>query len=180
MKRIKVDKGSMAPVVIVVAIIAMVFFAFIWEWGRFNTIAGQVDRDVKASVNGIVSEQWDVVYQGVREGYAGAYTKNDNDAWKELVRKKHINEQLIEMMDYTKNGNILEKKDAEGRIIYSVTLEDVEVDVTNTQKGDLEGKALTVATEVTITIPWTFLAAYGEIPPVVINKTVKGGFTPKF
>ncbi|UYO64419.1 hypothetical protein LNN31_08350 [Acetobacterium wieringae] len=83
--KVKTDPGSMTPYVIVFVLVFMMVMAAVWEYQRIYSVLAQVDQSVISAVEGVAQENWDEIYQGVREGYAGAYTKDKLiDNWKEM------------------------------------------------------------------------------------------------
>lgn len=72
-------KGSSFPLVIAVALVLVIIFCGISEYIRLMIIAQGVRDAVQSSVISVVSDGYDDVYHGVREGYSGAYQPIDGD-----------------------------------------------------------------------------------------------------
>ncbi|HEY5557793.1 hypothetical protein [Acetobacterium sp.] len=181
-KRIKgKDEGSMAPLVVVVLLISLLLFCVGWEYLRMVTIVMQLDHAVELSVEGVATENWENIYQGVREGYAGAYTKNDVlDGWDDVMTRQNILSQLNEMIDFETVGTSWVKKDDSGRILFQLEPKETEVKIINTGLGATEREALVIETTNTITVPWMFAGLWLDAEPLVIHRTTECQYTPKF
>lgn len=177
----KKDDGTMAPWVVVIALVFLLFFCIGWEYLRMITIVLQVDRAVEMSVDGVAKDNWENVYQGVREGYAGAYTKDSaTDAWSEVVNKQSVLGQLKETIDFEVVGDTWVKADENGAVLFSLKPKETEVKIINTNLGASEGNALVIETTNTITVPWMFAGLWLDAEPLVIERTNQCGYTPKF
>jgi hypothetical protein len=86
----------------------------IWEYFRMVSIVKQVDHAVEISVDGVAKANWDNIYQRVREGYAGVYTKKDTDAWTEVMTKYSVLDQLKKVIEFETEGNTWVKKMIKG------------------------------------------------------------------
>jgi len=177
----KEDEGSMAPLVVVIVFIALILFCMGWEYLRMVTIVMQLDQAVEMSVEGVAKDNWKNIYQGVREGYAGAYNKNEvADGWEEVMNKQNILGQLNEMIDFETVGTTWVKKDEKGNVLFSIKPKDTEVKIINTGLGANEGDALVIETTNTITIPLMFAGLWPDAQPLVIHRTTECQYTPKF
>lgn len=177
----KTDAGMSIPMVAVLLLILLMLFCAMYEYLRVVSIVMQLDQAVELSVQGVATENWDEVYQGVREGYAGTYTKAElTDDWEEVMNKEQILAQMKKMIDFKVDGNTWAKEDAAGEVLFSLKPKDTTVKITNTQLAANEGDALTVETTNTITVPWRFLGAMFNAPPIVVERVTISGYTPKF
>lgn len=70
---IKNRKGSSFPLIVAVTLALVIIFCGISEYIRMVIIAQGVRDAVQSSVISVVSDGYDDVYHGVREGYSGAY-----------------------------------------------------------------------------------------------------------
>ncbi len=145
------------------------------------SIVKQVDHAVEMSVDGVAKANWDNIYQGVREGYAGAYTKKkDTDAWTEVMTKQSVLDQLKEVIAFETEGSTWVKKDDKGNVLFSLKPKETEVKIINTNLGASEGDALVIETTNIITVPWMFVGLWLEAEPLEIERTTQCGYSPRF
>jgi|LGVE01.1.fsa_nt_gb hypothetical protein len=182
MKRFqKKDKGMTIPEIAFWLLFLLTIFCGIYEYLRIVTIVMQLDQVVEISVQGVATENWDEVYQGIREGYAGTYTKDElTDDWEEVMNKEQILAQMKKMIEFKVDGNTWVKEDNAGETLFSLKPKDTTVTIINTELGAAEGEALTVETINTITVPWAFLGTMFHAPPIVVERKTISGYTPKF
>ncbi|KNZ42413.1 hypothetical protein [Acetobacterium bakii] len=175
------DAGVSAPVVAVLILIVVMTMCAVYERLRIVTIVSQLDQAVEMSVQGVATENWDNVYQGVREGYAGTYTKDAlTDDWEAVMNKEQILDQMNHMIDFKVKGSTWVKEDDAGNVLFSMKPKETTVKIINTSLAADEGDALTVETTNTITVPWLFLGAMFDAPPIVVERKTVCGYTPKF
>lgn len=177
----KKDAGLTIPVIAVLLLILLMLFCAMYEYLRVVTIVMQLDQAVELSVQGVAQENWDEIYQGIREGYAGTYTKDElTDEWEEVMNREQILAQMKKMIDFKVDGNTWVKEDDAGEVLFSLEPKDTTVTITNTELAAAEGDALTVETTNTITVPWQFLGTMFNAPPIVVQRITVCGYTPKF
>lgn len=177
---IKRDKGSMAPLACAAIIVILILGVAFFELFKMYAVAAQIDHAVELSVQGVAKENWENIYQGIREGYAGAYTKDKlSDDWKEVINREQILLQMKKMIDFDEEGSEWVKKDDQGRIVFSLKPEETTVKIINTNLAAKEGDALLVETTNRITIPWFFLSSF-NMPPIQYERKTVCGYTPKF
>ena len=177
----KKDEGSMVPLVVVSIFISLILFCVGWEYLRMVTIMTQLDRAVEMSVENVAKDNWKNVYQSVREGYAGAYTKNEEGKkWEEVMNKQNILGHLNKTINFKTDGTTWVKKDEKGNVLFSIKPKDTEVKIINTGLAAKEGDALVVETTNTITIPLMFAGLWPNAQPLVIHRTTKCQYIPKF
>lgn len=169
------------PMVAGLLLILLMLFCAVYEYLRVVSIIIQLDHAVEQSIQGVAMENWDEVYQGIREGYAGTYTKAElTDDWEEVMNKEQILAQMKKMIEFKVAGNTWVKEDDAGNVLFSLKPRDTTVKITNTQLAAAEGDALTVETTNTITVPWRFLGSMFNAPPIVVERVTVSGYTRKF
>lgn len=179
--KVKTDKGSMTPYVIVFVLVFMMLMAAVWEYQRIYSVLAQVDQSVISAVEGVAQENWDEIYQGVREGYAGAYTKDKLiDNWKEIINRKRITEQMKEMIDLKEDVLLLSKVDDQGKLIFSIKPDAMQINIINAEFDDKEGKSLVVEAVNQVEVPFMFLGEMFNIPSITFTRTTRVHYVPKF
>lgn len=180
--KLKVNPGNMTPYVIVLILVFMMLMAAVWEYLRIYAVLALVDQSVISAVEGVTEENWDEIYQGVREGYAGAYTKDKQvDSWEEIINRKRITEQMKEMIDFKEDGLLLSKVDEEGSLIFSIKPDAMEINVINAEFDDQEGSSLVVEAVNQVELPFMFLSGvFKDIPSITFERTTRCRYVPKF
>jgi len=93
------------PMVAGLLLILLMLFCAVYEYLRVVSIIIQLDHAVEQSIQGVAMENWDEVYQGIREGYAGTYTKAElTDDWEEVMNKEQILAQMKKMIEFKVAG----------------------------------------------------------------------------
>ena len=182
MMKYKSDRGNMTPYVIVLIFVFMMLMAGVWEYLRIYSVLAQVDQSVITAVEGVAQENWKEIYQGVREGYAGAFSREDLiKDWEEVINRKRITEQMKEMIDFEEDGLLLSKLDGEGKLIFSIKPDAMEISVINTEISDEEGNSLVVEAVNEVELPFMFLSGiFEDIPPITFERTTRCRYVPKF
>ncbi|MDA3845705.1 MAG: hypothetical protein PF505_04045, partial [Vallitaleaceae bacterium] len=72
-KVLKNKDGNVAIQAVVVVLVLLLVFSVVSEYLRLQMIAQGVRDAVQSSVISVASENYDVVYHGLREGYSGGY-----------------------------------------------------------------------------------------------------------
>lgn len=177
----KTDPGISSTLAVVLILALLILFTGVYEYLRMVAIVEQVDQAVELSVQGVASENWENIYQGVREGYAGTYSKGKlTDEWEEVMNKDQILEQLKSMIDFQTESGTWVKRDEQGNVMFTLKPKETTVKILNTSISADEGEALLVETTNTISIPWVFLDSVYDAPPVEIKRKTVCGYTPRF
>jgi len=180
--KLKTDAGTMSPYVVVLILIFMMLMGGVWEYLRIYSVLAQVDQTVISAVEGVAQENWKEIYQGVREGYAGAFSKDDHgDGWEEVINRKQITEQMKEMYDFEEDGLLLSKVDDEGNLIFSIKPDAMQINIINTAIGDNEGNSLVVEAVNHVELPFMFLSGlFEDVPPITFERTTRCRYVPRF
>jgi len=84
MRRIIKDKqGSAAIFAIVIILCLILLFTVASEYLRLQIIASGVRDALQSSIIAVATENYDEVYNGLREGYTGGYQLDETDRWEE-------------------------------------------------------------------------------------------------
>ena len=86
MNRIMKDRsGNAALFAIIIILSLMLMFIVISEYLRLQIIASGVRDALQSSVIAVATENYDEVYNGLREGYSGGYQLSETNQWEERV-----------------------------------------------------------------------------------------------
>jgi len=171
------NKGSTGISTIAVAMFLLVLVACGLEYLRLNVIAQGTRDGVEAVVTQACTNNYDKLYNGLREGYSGGYALQKGN-WEEDINSDAaytmLDKQLGTHSDgsgHAKyNGNILEFR------ISNLSIQMTNAPFASEQNGS-EQKFTGLATY-TVTVPLSF--GWQGMPPLEIPMKVKAGYTAKF
>jgi len=171
-KLLKNKEGSAAIYAVVIILALLMIFAVASEFLRLQIIAKGVRDATQAAIISVATQNYNDVYNGLREGYAGGYELSDSNTWIEKVDKGAVMVELSELL-----GIVDGKKMIGSETEY--TLSNFSITIINPPIAP-SGEAQKFEALVTMTL--TVLLSYGweHLPPMVINLEVKAGYTPKF
>lgn len=171
------NKGSTGISTVAVAMFLLVLVATGLEYLRLNVIAQGTRDGVQAVITQACTNNYDKLYNGLREGYSGGYTLqkgkwvqdiNSEDAYAML--DKQLGTQPDGSGHAKRSGNTLEFR-----------ISDLSIQMTNTPFAPDEAggeNRFTGEATYTVTIPLSF--GWQGMPPLKIPMKVKAGYTAKF
>ena len=170
-KLLKNKDGNMAIQAVVVVLVLLLIFSVISEYLRLQIIAKGVRDAVQSSVISVATQNYDDVYNGLREGYSGGYALY-GDSWMTQIDEGAVMSELSVLL-----GLHFGQKFTGGEVEY--TISDIDVNVINTPFAP-SGNSDRFEAEVflTLTVPASF--GWDHVPPMVIEMKVNAGYTPKF
>jgi hypothetical protein len=134
-------------------------------------IAIGVRDAVQSSVISVATQNYDEVYNGLREGYSGGYALL-GDNWVTDIDDGAVMNELTLLL-----GLNYGKKYASGVIEYE--LSDLVVNILNTPFApSSNNERFEAEIYVTLTVPISF--GWERVPPMEIQLKVNAGYTPKF
>lgn len=165
---------------IVGAAVAILLFSMVMIYVEYQHM-GEASLGVRDAVQNAVTaactENYDRVYNGVREGYSGGY-KLDGGNWTEDIDTGDVYAKLDNILGTHSEGNEHIKYTGT-KMAYS--LSDLSVQMTNTpfapEDPENENKFTCVA-YVTLRVPLMF--GWGDIPPMEARLKVTAGYMAKF
>lgn len=174
---IKEKKGSSFPLTVAIALVIVIIMCGISEYMRLMIIASGVRDAVQSSVIATANDNYDNVYNGVREGYSGGYALSDS-TWEGSLDYGDIYSRLNRSLGLQKSGGVHIKYAGE---TIEFKLSNLSVDIINApfapSNPDGMQKFLADAT-ITLEVPVFFGGK--SLLPMRINLKVKAGYTPKF
>jgi hypothetical protein len=120
----------------------------------------------------VAIENYDDVYNGLREGYSGGYELDSNDNWKSSVDQGAVLSNLSNVLGLT-NG----EKYTGSRLEY--TISNLDINILNTPLAP-SGTSKKFESEVWLTLEVPLSFGWDKLPPLRIRMKVNAGYTPKF
>ena len=85
LKKLSNKSGNALPLACAIVICLLLISSVIMEYIRLTVIANGVRDELQASVISVSTQNYDKVYNGLREGYSGGYNKMTGGAWQEKL-----------------------------------------------------------------------------------------------
>ncbi len=178
-KSILKDKRGAAsfPLTVAITLSLLLIFAGISEYLRLLIIAQGVRDAVQSSVIATVTENYDNVYHGAREGYSGAYQPMGGD-FEESLDYGDINRRLAGVLGLTRSGGRYVKNRQDGSMEFRVW--GLSVDITNAPyaRSDTASRRFEADCAIELEVPVSFGGRL--LPPMRITVRTDAGYTPKF
>jgi hypothetical protein len=168
----KDKSGNAALFAIIIILCLMLLFTVISEYLRLQIIASGVRDALQSSVIAVATENYDEVYNGLREGYSGGYQLIETDQWEEQVDSGAV---LTKLSD--KLGLIEGTKYAGVYMEYQLSDLDIQINNAPFATSDNDSRFEAEAW-VTLTVPLSF--GWDHLPPMEIRLKVDAGYSPKF
>lgn len=144
------DGVGFVSICAIVLIVLMFLFAG-FEFGRQMLIANNVRDVIQETTVRISTENWDNSYDGVKQGYAGAYVLND-DNWIEND-EEDIETELINQLDLSYVDGKYASVDDNGNVDYY--LSDFSINIVNSGLKN-DSSSLEMITTARLDIPCTY------------------------
>lgn len=169
--------GNAFPLAITLALSIIIISCGIFEYMRLMIIASGVRDAVQSSIISVSTENYDEVYNGLREGYAGGYELSGSN-WLANIDTGDVYDQLDNTLGLQyENGYHV--KYAGEKVEYS--LSGLSVNIINASfapsNGESAGSFLAEAT-VLLEVPLSF--GWEALPPMSIKLKLSAGYTPKY
>lgn len=170
-KVLKNKEGNVAIQAVVVVLILLLIFSVLSEYLRLQMIAKGVRDTIQSSVISVATQNYDEVYNGLREGYSGGY-ELIGDSWNSKLDNGAVMEELSALL-----GLVGGEKYSEGTLEYALT--DLEVNIKNVPFAPSNNNdKFEAEVWVTLTVPLSF--GWEHLTPMSIRLKVNAGYTPKF
>lgn len=173
-KTIKIlsEKRGSAPIWMPFLVLGLFIFGTVmWEYSRLNIVGLGVRDAVQAAITQVCTDNYDKVYNGVREGYSGGY-KLDSLSWAENVDPGSITALVDKKLGSNDGAKI-----TNGKTEFSIS--NLQVQITNAPLAptDSDGaQQFTGTATFTLTVPLSF--GWQALPPMTAHMTVSGGYSP--
>jgi hypothetical protein len=178
-KRIlKEKKGNALSLACAIVMSLILIFSAVSEYMRLQIIAKGVRDALQTSVISVATQNYDDIYNGLREGYSGGYTLSSSDKWESKLDTGDVYDYLDNLLELEKDGAYHIKitgKEGEYK------LSELKVNTINTDLAPSNPDSLPkFQAEVFIDLEVPLSFGWGKLPPLKINLKVKAGYTPKF
>lgn len=171
------NKGSGFPLAVAVTLCLVMIFAGISEYLRLMIIAQGVRDALQNAVISTVSENYDDVYHGVREGYSGGYQPIDTD-FEESVDYGNVYDKIDTNLGLSQSGEYHLKIAGEGKTEFKIWDLDVEIQNAPFADGDKSGQRFTIDSSIMLEVPVSFGGKL--LPCMQIKVKNSAGYTPEF
>ena len=175
---LKEKRGNALPLACAIVMALILLFSVVSEYMRLQIIAKGVRNAVQTSVIMVSSENYDEVYNGLREGYSGGYTLSSNDIWKSNLNTGDVYAYLDNLLGLEKRGTYHTRFIGK-EIEYE--LSNMKIIIKNTPLAPSNPNNLSkfqVEIVVHLEVPLSF--GWDKLPPIQVNLRVKSGYTSKF
>lgn len=177
-RKILLNKGGSSTLLIVaIVLVIIILSSAAFEYMRLMIVAMGIRDAVQSSVIDVATENWDEVYNGLREGYSGGYTLTGS-SWSENISTGNIYERLEENLSLVQEGDKYIKYTG-SNLEYAISNLCVDVKNAPLAPSDVSGtNQFTVEGTVDITMPLSF--GWEHLPNVKLKLKLKAGYVPKF
>lgn len=175
---LKEKRGNALPLACAIVMSLILIFSAVSEYMRLQLIAKGVRDALQTSVISVATQNYDDVYNGLREGYSGGYTLSSSDKWESKIDTGDVYDYLDNLLGLEKDGAYHIKiigKEAEYK------LSELRVKIINTPVAPSNTDSLQkfqAEAYIHLEVPLSF--GGDKLPPLQMNLKVKAGYTPKF
>jgi hypothetical protein len=168
---LKDQEGSAALQGIIVLLVLLLIFSVISEYLRLQIIAKGIRDAVQSSVISVATQNYDKVYNSLREGYSGGYMLSE-EGWISHMDEGDVMGELTQLLGL--EGG---RKHVGGIVEYE--LSDLAVNILNAPFAPASNnQRFETEAWITLTVPLSF--GWEHVPPMRIRLKVNAGYTPKF
>lgn len=169
--------GSGYPMTITIVLAILLLSCCIFEYFRLSIIAAEVRNATQSAIIAVATENYNLVYNALRQGYSGGYARSDNQ-WQESWTTGDIYNRLSRDLGLIQEGSSYVRKPAD-QIEYSIS--ELEVLVINTPFAPSSPDAIQqfrAEAQLQLTVPLSF--GWGHLPPMQANLKVQAVYRPRF
>ncbi len=174
LKGIFVDKtGNMALIAVILVLALLMLFTATVEYLRIQMTVGSIRDALQSSIISITTENYDEVYNGIRQGYSGGYQLDSvRKRWETYVDNGSVASELSKRL-----GLVNGKKYAGSTIEYE--LSNLKVDIINVPLG-MESNRETFEAQCSVKVKIPFSFGWEHLPPMNFTIKVNATYMPKF
>lgn len=176
-KVLRSKDGNMSFFTVSVILCFLIVATGVFEWNHLQTIAAGTHDAVQRAVTTACTENYDRLYNGVREGYSGGYQLAGTE-WEENLDSGDVYAKLDSLLGTRAEGAEHIKYSGEQM---EFSLSDLDVQMTNTPFAPDDPDHINQFTGiayVTLKVPLSF--GWNALPPMEINMKVTSGYMAKF
>lgn len=169
--------GTSFPFVIAVTLVLLIIFAGASEYLRLLIIAQGVRDAVQSAVISTVTENYNNVYQGAREGYSGAFQPTGGN-FDESIDYGDIYRRLASVLGLTRDGTSYVKLLSCGSTEFRIWGLSVDIQNAPFAQADTAGERFVVTGTIELEVPVSFGGKL--LPPMQMTIRTSAGYTPIF
>ncbi|WP_317855137.1 hypothetical protein [Chakrabartyella piscis] len=175
-KILRSKKGEGFPLTIAIVLVLIILFTGISEYLRLMIVAQGVRDALQDAVIATVTQNYDEVYHGIREGYSGGYQPVADD-FEESLDYGNIYGRLADTLGLEYTGTY-EKRTNNNELEFTVY--DLEVEVRNAPlaTSDDSDQRFEIDSLLTLEVPVSFGGTL--LPSMKIQLKTTSGYIPKF
>lgn len=170
------QSGNAIPLAVATALAVLILFCGISEYARLNLIAAGVRDAVQEAIISTANDNYDDVYHGVREGYAGGYYPSGGD-WDESLDYGDVYgvlDTLLGMEDY----GSYHAKYVNGGKTEEFRISDLDVSIQNVPLTSDSNQRFLADATLQLQVPVRFGGSH--LPDMKIRMKVQAAYTPVF
>lgn len=178
LKPLKNNHGNGYPLAVAITLVLVMIFTGISEYFRLMIVAEGVRDALQDAVISTVTENYDDVYHGVREGYSGGYQPIDDD-FEESLDYGDIYDKMDTILGLSlENGYHIKAASDTTKMQFRIWNLNVDIENAPLATNDHEGKRFKVDSSIMLEVPVSFGGKL--LPPMWIKVKNSAGYTPKF
>ena len=178
LKPLKNNRGNGYPLAVAITLVLVMIFTGISEYFRLMIVAEGVRDALQDAVIATVTENYDDVYHGVREGYSGGYQPMAAD-FEESLDYGDIYDKMDTILGLTlENGYHVKSASDTTETQFKIWGLDVDIENAPLASADREGNRFKIDSSIELSVPVSFGGKL--LPPMRIKVKNSAGYTPIF
>ena len=178
LKPLKNNRGNGYPLAVAIVLVLVMIFTGISEYFRLMVVASGVRDALQDAVIATVTENYDDVYHGVREGYSGGYQPMADD-FEESLDYGDIYDKMDTILGLqTQNGYHVKTSGDTTEMQFRIWNLQVDIENAPLATGDRAGDRFKVDSTIMLEVPVSFGGKL--LPPMRIKVKNSAGYTPIF
>lgn len=183
----KEDDAISIPLMFGMFMLVFVLFFLFMESMHFTTAFSQCDDAVERSVIAVATQNWDNIYQTVREGYAGGnYRESLLEDWGKSLEPDKIMDSAVDILNLEYEDGEYVRKNDDGEILLAFKPQTAEAEIIDVELTDASGNTnvgsglgLVVKVTYDISVAWMVPGAW-DAPPIDTTRTVYVNYQSQF
>lgn len=177
MKQLLQNRSGMGyPLAIVIVLVVLLLSCCIFEYFRLSIIAAKVRDATQSAILSVATENYDLVYSGLRQSYSGGYTRSSY-GWTETWTTGDVYKRISQELGLIQEGSNYVRK-ASNQTEYSISGLQVKILNSPFAPSSRSVQQFTAEAQIQLSVPLSF--GWGHLPPMQANLTVKAVYRPRF
>jgi hypothetical protein len=168
--------GMGYPLAIVIVLVVLLLSCCIFEYFRLSIIAAKVRDAAQSAVLSVATENYDLVYSGLRQSYSGGYTRSGN-GWTETWTTGDVYKRISQELGLIQEGSNYVRRTS-NQTEYSISGLKVKIINSPFAPSSHSPQQFTAEAQIRLTVPLSF--GWGHLPPMQAHLTVKAVYRPRF